>query len=86
MKPKQKRRLTWIVVAAAIFIAGAYWTFGSGPSKNPTLETAEVEFGDLMVELPATGSIDVVNVIDVGAVVSGRIRSEERRVGKECRL
>lgn len=75
MKPKKKQRLAWMAVGAAIFIAGAYWTFGSGPSKKAVLETAAVEFGDLAVELPATGSIDAVNVIDVGAVVSGRIKA-----------
>src|SRR5262249_9722250 len=53
----------------------AYWTFGSGPSQKPVLETAAVERGDLSVELPATGNIDAVNVIDVGAVVSGRIKA-----------
>ena len=61
--------------AIASFAPVAYWTFGSGPAKRPVLETAAVEFGDLTLELPATGSIDAVNVVDVGSPISGRIKA-----------
>lgn len=76
MKKGKKRRIVWwsaIGVATVAFTA--YWLFGSGPKQKPVLETAAVEFGDVTVELPATGSIDAVNVIDVGSVVSGRIKA-----------
>ena len=74
-KSKKRRNLVWLAAGAVVFVSAAYWTFGSGPSTKTVLETAPVEFGDLTVELPATGTIDAVNVIEVGAAVSGRIKA-----------
>ncbi len=73
MRKSKRKRLTWIAVSAALFVSLAYWTLGSGPSLKPVLETANVEFGDLTVELPATGQVDAVNVVDVGSPISGRV-------------
>ena len=74
-KRKKQQMVMWAVVGLAVFSFTGYWTFGLTPAPKPVVETAVVEFGDLTVELPATGSIDAVNVVDVGAVVSGRIQS-----------
>ncbi|MBI3666156.1 MAG: HlyD family secretion protein [Acidobacteria bacterium] len=74
MKKKRKKKIAiWATVAFAVFAFTGYWTFGFSPAPKPVVETAAVELGDLSVELPATGSIDAFNVVDVGAVVSGRI-------------
>ncbi|HYM12222.1 MAG TPA: hypothetical protein VEU62_15915, partial [Bryobacterales bacterium] len=61
-KSKKKQIAWWSAIGVATVAFTAYWLFGSGPKLKPVLETAPVEFGDLTVELPATGSIDAVNV------------------------
>ncbi len=67
--------LIWSVLAVAVVGGAFYAIFMPDRAATPVTETAPVEFGDLTVELPATGNIDAVNVIDVGTVVSGRIES-----------
>jgi HlyD family secretion protein len=74
-KSKKKKTLAGGILGLAVFVWAVYWTLGSGPPPRHVLETAPVEFGDLTVELPATGSIDAVNVVDVGSVVSGRVKA-----------
>ncbi len=61
-------------VAAVALSGGLYWILQPAPQLTAP-ETAVVERGELRVELPVTGSIDAVNVIDVGTQVSGRIES-----------
>lgn len=75
MKKSKRKRLTWIAIAAVLFVSLTYWTLGSGPSQKPVLETAAVEFGDLTVELPAAGQVDAISVVDVGSPISGRVVS-----------
>ncbi len=74
-KSGKKQNLLWIAMGVAISISALYWSLSSKGPEKPTLETAPVEVGDLTVEVPATGSVDAVNVVDVGSPVTGRIKA-----------
>ncbi len=54
-------------------VAGFWWVFSPPPAPKQAVQPAPVEQGDLTLELPATGSIDAVNVVEVGTPISGRI-------------
>ncbi len=56
-----------IVVLAAIF----FGPFGGPPA--PVYRTAEVEMGDIVATVTATGTLQPVNSVDIGAEVSGQI-------------
>src|ERR1051325_513515 len=75
MKSKDRQTWVWGIVALAVCAAALYWSLRPAPPPQSTLETAAVEIGDLTLEVPATGSVDAVNVIDLGAPVTGRIQA-----------
>ncbi|MCS6850101.1 MAG: efflux RND transporter periplasmic adaptor subunit [Gemmataceae bacterium] len=64
-----------IVAVAAVAAGGVglWYTMGAGPS-GPTFRTMAVERGDLTAVVSATGTVEPVEVIDVGAQVAGQIR------------
>jgi HlyD family secretion protein len=67
-----KKRIWWTaggVVGALLF----YAIFLSGGAKGPTFVTADVVRGPLIVTVSATGTLQPVNEVDVGAEISGRI-------------
>lgn len=69
-----KKILILIILAGLLVGAGAlYWNRGSAPSVVYRTET--VSRGNLVVFIPATGTIEPEEVIDVGAQVGGLILS-----------
>ena len=74
-KSKDKRTWVGVILGVALCAAALYWSLRSAPAPKPTLETAAVEIGDLTLEVPATGSVDAMNVIDVGTPVTGSIKA-----------
>ena len=50
-----------------------YMIFLSGGAKGPTFVTADVVRGPLIVTVSATGTLQPVNEVDVGAEISGRV-------------
>lgn len=64
--------LVVFVVLAAVAGGGyAYWQYSEG--EPPSYRTAEVQRGDLLVSISATGTVEPEEVVDVGAQVAGRI-------------
>lgn len=56
-----------------VVAVGFWWVLSPAPAGKSAVEMATVERGDLSVELPATGSIDAVNVVEVGSPISGLV-------------
>jgi HlyD family secretion protein len=76
---KRSRRrpwLTWLVVlavlAAAILGIGRYMSMRAR-DRMPRYQTAKVERGDIEVIVTATGTLQGLNTVEVGAEVSGRV-------------
>src|SRR5262249_33577427 len=68
---------TLVVILLILAIAGGglggwYYLYGSHPA--PSYRTAPVERGTLLATISATGTIQPVEVIDVGAQIAGMIQ------------
>jgi HlyD family secretion protein len=65
----------FFVVLALVLLAGgvgiSYWNHSAAPAIS--FRTAPVARGDLLVTIGATGTVEPVEVIDVGAQVAGKI-------------
>jgi len=70
-----KRRITTIVVAVALLVAGvAAWRLNSGSAKPKfQFDTAKVEKGKIVAKVTATGTLSAIVTVQVGSQVSGRI-------------
>lgn len=75
----QSRRKPWmrafvgVLVLAALGGLGARWMRARALAKEPVFQTAAVTRGDLKVSVTATGTIQGLKTVEVGAEVSGRI-------------
>src|SRR5215471_9766635 len=73
------RRLLNRPVIAVIFLCVAAavlgWTWHSRNGHTLTLTTATVKHGDLITTISATGTIEPIEVVDVGAQVAGLIKA-----------
>jgi len=69
-----KKLLFVLFVAALAGSAGFYWWRANG-ADQPTFGTVPVTRGDLLVSVSATGSVEPVEIIDVGAQIIGSIKS-----------
>ena len=69
-----KRLLFVLFVAAVAGSTGFYW-WRAASSDQPTFGTVPVTRGDLLVAVSATGSVEPVEIIDVGAQIIGSIKS-----------
>src|SRR5438477_5688475 len=61
------------LVALAIAVIGWSWHFRNG--HTVLFNTAPIKHGDLVATITATGTIEPIEVIDVGAQVAGLIKS-----------
>jgi len=68
-------RLKWLIVFSAIVVvaAGGVWYYNRGNNDAPQYQTTQVVRGDLTQVVTATGSLNPVLNVTVGAQVSGRI-------------
>lgn len=66
--------LTWVLVAVLVMGIGAFcWHLRGG--NSPVFRTAAVKRGDVSATISATGTLEPVEVVDVGAQVAGQIIS-----------
>src|SRR5690606_28049862 len=70
---------TFFLSIAAVFlvylVGSWYWVAGSTTQNEPTYRTLQVTRDDLLIAVAATGTIEPVEVVDVGAQIVGRIQS-----------
>ena len=79
------RRLTWILLCACLLLF-IWYVFGD--RFTPYTDQARVD-GYIIPIVPEVSGIVVKVEVDINQIVSAGavlIRSEERRVGKECRV
>jgi HlyD family secretion protein len=69
-------KTTIVVVVLLALVGGASWgawySF-AGPRDSIGFKTAEAEKGDLLATIRATGTVEPVEVVDVGAQVAGQV-------------
>lgn len=69
-------RYKWVIGAVAVFLILALVIFRSGSGEvDVSFRTAPVTRGDLTVTVTATGTIQPLNQVDVGAEISGLIEA-----------
>src|SRR5437660_11989995 len=69
-----KKMIIILVVLAVLGSAGG-WLYYNADSRSPGFRTVQVERGELLATINATGTIEPEEVIDVGAQVAGQILS-----------
>lgn len=75
----KSKRKPWMRVVVGLFLVGALagggakWMRARALANAPAFQTAPVSRGDLQVTVTATGTIQGLNTVEVGAEVSGRI-------------
>ncbi len=75
-RPAKRGYTKWIVLAAILILAiggGALGAWRFMRARVQEFETAEVKRGNLTATVTATGTLQPVNMVDVGAEISGRI-------------
>jgi macrolide-specific efflux system membrane fusion protein len=76
----RSRRRIWLGAAACLAALLTWWLSGRGESKQlPSV--VEVKRGDVVELATASGSLQPQNWVDVGAQVSGQLRSLQVQVG-----
>ncbi|OZI64544.1 macrolide transporter subunit MacA [Bordetella genomosp. 4] len=80
-KSKRKRYI-WIAVAVAVMLLlGKILFFGAPP--KPDYATAEVKVADMEDSVLASGTLEAVRQVSVGAQVSGQLKSLKVQLGDE---
>nr|WP_323127482.1 biotin/lipoyl-binding protein [Moraxella osloensis] len=82
MTATQKKWLKWAILSLIVIslAALAYWYFKPKPQK-PNYITASVERSDIENSVMATGKIEGIKQVDVGAQVSGEVTKLYVEVG-----
>ncbi len=74
--PAHKKAKVWVVIVMiTVFIAGILMVFYSNGDSSLQYKTAQVQRGNLIVTVTATGELEPVNQVDVGTEVSGTIET-----------
>jgi HlyD family secretion protein len=68
------RPVAWIVIAAVAVVITAWW-WHERSGHQLLFRTAVVKRGDIAATISATGTLEPVEVVDVGAQVAGQINS-----------
>jgi HlyD family secretion protein len=68
------RTLIGLLLVAALAGGGFYYAKYVRADRAPNYRTAEVEQGELLITISATGTLEPEEVVDVGAQVMGRIK------------
>ena len=83
------RRGRWRVAAVAIVaLAGAgaaYWYFGTGTESAASALTVPVTRGDVIDTVSALGNLQPREYVDIGAQVSGQLKTIHVEVGQEVK-
>ncbi|MDP1823294.1 MAG: efflux RND transporter periplasmic adaptor subunit [Archangium sp.] len=77
---RRRRQLTWLGLALAVVAAAVAVFFSTRPRPAPLaarFRTGAVTQGDLVREVRATGHVEAVSTVSVGAEISGRVATVE---------
>jgi len=69
------KKTTLIAVLILAILAGGFWWWRSRGGAEFSFITAQVKRGDVATTIGATGTIEPLETVDVGAQVAGRIRA-----------
>jgi macrolide-specific efflux system membrane fusion protein len=84
--PKRNWRLPAVVAAVALVGAGlAYWQFSSAGTASEQAVTAKVVRGDVLDTVSALGNLQPRDYVDLGAQVSGQLKTIPVEVGQEVK-
>jgi HlyD family secretion protein len=73
-KKRSRRWIAALVLVGVVLVAAIVrGVLGAGEPPGPAYETEEVTRGDLSVTVTATGTLQGLNTVEVGAEVSGRV-------------
>lgn len=84
MNLKGKRR-TWFLLLAVIVIGGGFWLWQILNAPVPQYQTLIVRPGELQQNVLATGKLDALRKVDVGAQVSGQLKTLSVEIGDKVK-
>ncbi|MGP3593184.1 macrolide transporter subunit MacA [Vagococcus sp. WN89Y] len=84
MKPKGKRRTLMIALAVCVLLA-AFWLWGKLTAPVVQYQTLIVRSGELQQSVLATGKLDALRKVDVGAQVSGQLKTLSVNIGDKVK-
>ena len=67
--------LLTILLVALLAVGVGYWTWRGAAGDRPQFRTLPVTRGDVRIGVSATGTVEPVEIVDVGAEISGMIKS-----------
>ena len=80
MKLNGKRRKVWWLLVVVV-LALAFWGWRILNAPLPQYQTLVVRKGDLQQSVLATGKLDALRKVDVGAQVSGQLKTLRVNIG-----
>ncbi|SPW22712.1 Macrolide-specific efflux protein macA precursor [Cronobacter sakazakii] len=84
MKLKGRIKKRYVVLALVIII-GAVWLWKTLNAPLPRYQTMLVRKGDLQQSVLATGKLDALRKVDVGAQVSGQLKTLSVNIGDKVK-
>lgn len=84
MNLKGKRRKGYLLLVAVLVIVGI-WLWKTLNAPQPHYQTLIVRKGDLLQSVLATGKLDALRKVDVGAQVSGQLKTLSVNIGDRVR-
>ncbi|CAI8930292.1 MULTISPECIES: macrolide transporter subunit MacA [Kosakonia] len=84
MKLKGKRRTVMIVLAVVVLLA-AFWLWGKLNAPVVQYQTLIVRPGELQQSVLATGKLDALRKVDVGAQVNGQLKTLSVNIGDKVK-
>ncbi len=84
MKVKGKRRTVWWLLAIVV-LGLAVWGWQILNAPLPHYQTLVVRKGDLQQSVLATGKLDALRKVDVGAQVSGQLKTLHVNIGDKVK-
>ena len=81
MNLKGKRRKLFLLLAVVV-LAGGFWLWKVLNAPVPQYQTLIVRPGELQQNVLATGKLDALRKVDVGAQVSGQLKTLSVEIGK----
>jgi len=84
MRFKGKVKKRYLVLAVVVLIA-ALWAWKTLTAPQPQYQTLIVRKGDLEQTVLATGKLDALKKVDVGAQVSGQLKTLSVEIGDKVK-